>query len=434
MIWDFQDALTRRLLLWSAASVVAGVTLLLWGDAFWRGVGLQAVAWGAIDAGIALAGRRSANKRVLKQAEKAANAAELAEFAAREAHSLRRLLWINTGLDVLYVAGGAALALTLGRSDEFARGNGWGIVVQGGFLFLFDLLHALTVPAPAPSLPWTEAFSGPEHRPFTLEGGTQAAVLLHGFLGTPAEMRGLGEALNEQGWTVHAPLLPGFGGDVETLTERRWQEWAAAVRRASDELKRQGHDPLLLVGYSMGGALALAEAAKIAPQGLALLAPLYWPEPWWLPPVEFVVRPFLPLGFRPMRKADFDDPRVRQGIENFMPGIDLGDPQVQAAVRSFRVPLGLIDQLRGVSRAANGAARNAEMPVFVVQGARDRVVRPERTARLTAKLPRRPEYVEVDSDHALTEVAVSAWPEVRQALLAFAAGVLDGTPAGEGPR
>ena len=69
-------------------------------------------------------------------------------------------------------------------------------------------------------------------------------------------MRGLGEALNEQGWTVHAPLLPGFGSDIETLTERRWQEWAAAVRagRCRDSRQR-ATTRCCVVGYSMGAAL-----------------------------------------------------------------------------------------------------------------------------------------------------------------------------------
>ncbi|MBN1978402.1 MAG: hypothetical protein JW918_13475 [Anaerolineae bacterium] len=70
------------------------------------------------------------------------------EVLAREARNLRRILLINTGLDVLYVAGGVALALTLGADNPFWRGNGWSIVVQGGFLFCFDLLHALGVPGP----------------------------------------------------------------------------------------------------------------------------------------------------------------------------------------------------------------------------------------------------------------------------------------------
>ena len=64
MIWDFQDVLARRLLLWSALSMAAGALLLAFGASpWWRGFGLQALAWGAIDAAIALFGQRSARKR-----------------------------------------------------------------------------------------------------------------------------------------------------------------------------------------------------------------------------------------------------------------------------------------------------------------------------------------------------------------------------------
>ena len=194
MIWDFQDALARRLLLWSALSIAAGAILLLAGDAFWRGFGLQAVVWGAIDAGIALFGRRASQKRQ-------ASAPPGPETTAREARNLRRLLWINTGLDVLYVAGGLLLISTLGRSDPFAAGTGWGIVLQGGFLFIFDLLHARGVAGYEvdPPMPALDMFGGPEHAPFLLNGGEPAALLVHGFGGTPAEMRGLAEALQPGG-------------------------------------------------------------------------------------------------------------------------------------------------------------------------------------------------------------------------------------------
>ncbi len=255
-------------------------------------------------------------------------------------------------------------------------------------------------------------------------GGRPAALLLHGFLGTPGEVRGLGQALHEQGWTVRAPLLPGFGSDIQSLTTRRWQEWADAARRALADLEAQGHGPLLLAGYSMGADLALQLAKQPGVKGLALLAPFSWPEPWWVKPAEFVVRPFLPLGFRPMRKADFSNPQVRQGITGFMPDVDLDDPQVQAAIRDFRVPLGLIDQLRGVSSAGScPPRRGVERPVLVVQGAQDRVARPEHTARLVAKLPERPAYVEVESDHNLVDVSNPAWPTVRRAVLDFAAAL-----------
>jgi len=136
-IWQFQAQLAEKLLAWSGASVAGGISSLLLGARFSRGFGSQCVGWGTIDALIALFGLRSASTT--------ANApdAHTPERQTRERASLRRILWINFGLDVGYVAGGTALALTHGERDRFLRGVGWGVAFQGGFLFLFDLLHAL---------------------------------------------------------------------------------------------------------------------------------------------------------------------------------------------------------------------------------------------------------------------------------------------------
>jgi hypothetical protein len=141
-IWTYYKAITRRLLAWSAASVIVGVVLLFL-DPLWRGAGIQAIAWGVIDAGIALVGGWATRRRRARLADPSTS-----QVLAREARHLRRILLVNTGLDVLYVTGGILLALTLGTDNPFWRGNGWGIVVQGGFLFCFDLLHALGVSEP----------------------------------------------------------------------------------------------------------------------------------------------------------------------------------------------------------------------------------------------------------------------------------------------
>lgn len=414
MIWDFQDVLSRRLLLWSALSIIAGALLVAFGaSAWWHGFGVQALAWGAIDAAIALFGQLSARKR---------RAAGLGgpETFAREARNLRRLLWVNTGLDVLYLAGGVALIRTMGAQNPFAAGSGWGVVVQGGFLFIFDLLHALAVPRRDAALPALDLFSGAEHAAFRLSGGDPAAVLVHGFGGTPAEMRGLAEALHRQGWTVDVPLLPGFGADIAALTERRCTEWLAAVQAAGGELAAAGHRPLLLVGYSLGAGLVLVASETIRPAGLVVLAPFWWPEKWWTRIIEFIARPFLPIGFRPLRKADLADPRLRQGLAKFMPGLDLDDPSTQAALRDFRVPLGLIDQVRDLSRRMLAAVPAIAAPALVVQGTRDSVVRTAQTRRLLLRFPNRPAYVEVDSEHDLTLPENPAWQAVEAAVVAFA--------------
>jgi hypothetical protein len=135
-IWNFQTQLTRRLTFWSLASIAFGLPVLTL-NPFWQGVGIQFIAWGAIDLLIATIGAASAKRRKARLTPN-----ELADSALKEGTKLKRILLINTGLDVLYVAGGIALLLTLGANDIGWQGHGWGIIVQGGFLFFFDLFHA----------------------------------------------------------------------------------------------------------------------------------------------------------------------------------------------------------------------------------------------------------------------------------------------------
>lgn len=136
-IWSFQLSLTRRLMVWSIASIVVGIVFLFFGT-LWRGIGTQFIAWGGIDLLIAIAGRIGTDKRKSRL-----SLDELTASAPKECANLKRILLINTVLDVLYVCGGLALILTLGATDVFWYGNGMGIILQGGFLFIFDLYHAL---------------------------------------------------------------------------------------------------------------------------------------------------------------------------------------------------------------------------------------------------------------------------------------------------
>jgi hypothetical protein len=138
-IWQFQLILVRRLLQWSMVSTALGALMLV-GHPFWRGVGSQFIGWAGVDAAIAYVGARLAHQR-LAAPESAGNENQ----RTKEAHNLRALLLLNAALDLLYVRGGLWLALR-GQSRLFTRGMGIGIVIQGAFLFLFDLAHALLVP------------------------------------------------------------------------------------------------------------------------------------------------------------------------------------------------------------------------------------------------------------------------------------------------
>jgi hypothetical protein len=140
-IWEFQKLVSQRLLLWSGMSTALGLMMSLFG-AFGRGIGSQFVGWAVVNAAIAVVGSFFSDQRKLQLV-----APDAPKHLIQEANSLQRLLWINAGLDVLYMLGGW---LTMRSQKDFRRGMGVGIILQGLFLFVFDIFHALKVP----TWPW----------------------------------------------------------------------------------------------------------------------------------------------------------------------------------------------------------------------------------------------------------------------------------------
>ena len=119
-------------------------------------------------------------------------------------------------------------------------------------------------------------YAHPDHREFNYGDGPARALLIHGFLGSPRDMRPLAEALAAAGVATRGVLLPGFGPDTARLSRVRAEEWLDAARTAWNDLRR-GAERTTLVGFSMGGAIALKLAAEagLAPDHLVLLAP-HW--------------------------------------------------------------------------------------------------------------------------------------------------------------
>lgn len=412
-IWALQIKISNRLLMWSGLSILTGIILLFSSDHFWRGFGIQSAIWGIIDGCIAIVGRINTNK-------KRSNAIS-PEQLKKEADKLRHILLINTGMDLIYIMFGIILASATSDRNPFWQGNGYGIILQGVFLLFFDLIHAQMVPFKA-SFVHIQAFEEPEHLPFRLQGGKPAALLIHGFPGTPAEMRSLGESLNKEGWTAQGILLPGFGPEIATIANRNFEEWVDSIDKALIELKRE-HSPVLLVGYSMGGALSIIESSRNSPDGLILLAPFWWSKSI-LQSIIFILRPFLPRYFQPFKKADFFDPKVRNGIKNFMPQANLDDPEVQEEIRQIKVTSSMFIKLHKMSKLVYKNTESVKVPLVVIQGRQDKVVTPELTKRLLKRFPDQTlQYLEVDAEHDLTNASNSAWNEIENAVLNFAESI-----------
>ena len=93
-------------------------------------------------------------------------------------------------------------------------------------------------------------------------------LCLHGMGGTGATMWPLVGALSLAGHDVFAPTLPGHGGTPDELVTIGWAEWVEAALDWPT-----GGDADVVVGQSMGAALAIAVAAEGRCQAVVAINP-----------------------------------------------------------------------------------------------------------------------------------------------------------------
>ena len=112
----------------------------------------------------------------------------------------------------------------------------------------------------------------PTAEPFFLPGDDTGCLLVHGFTGTPKEMRWLGEYLNAAGRSVLGVRLAGHATSLDDMARTRWQDWLASVEDGigllSGVTKR-----IFVLGLSMGmciisGLVALRKLRQAAPADL----------------------------------------------------------------------------------------------------------------------------------------------------------------------
>lgn len=206
--------------------------------------------------------------------------------------------------------------------------------------------------------PWPHLDPGPFHLAGDGGGDDVGALLLHGFSGSPTEVRGLGEHLASRGVTVAAPLLPGHGVDHHHLERSDRQAWRAAAHDALDALQTRCRR-VVVVGQSMGGLLALELAAhREGIAGVVALAPA-------LRPARIAWLTLLPLPLRFIHKHEARRPDL---VEK---------ERVRDVWSTSHTPLRAVPEVLRLARETAAALPRVTTPLLVVQGARDRTVRPE---------------------------------------------------------
>jgi carboxylesterase len=127
----------------------------------------------------------------------------------------------------------------------------------------------------------------PGAEPFYFRGKRAGCLLIHGFTGTPDEMRWLGRQLSSAGHTVVGVRLAGHGTSPEDMNATRWHDWHASVEEGYLRLRAEC-ERVFVIGLSLGGVLALHLATQEKPDGIVAMAAPVHIRDWRLT----VLRPF----------------------------------------------------------------------------------------------------------------------------------------------
>jgi carboxylesterase len=202
--------------------------------------------------------------------------------------------------------------------------------------------------------------------PFELQGDHRGVLLVHGFTGSPFEMRVLGERLGARGMTVVCPALAGHTSrSAVDLDRTRWNDWMATVDREFDRLRERCRS-VAVVGLSMGGLLALRLARR---RGSELRAMSALAAPLWLPAYA---RYGIPIAARAAavwnRLALIPKPGG---------GSDVRDPEMRRLNPTMTAfPVNALVSLLELCRMVRAEVNQIHVPAFLAHGSRDRTVPP----------------------------------------------------------
>ncbi len=218
-----------------------------------------------------------------------------------------------------------------------------------------------------------EALTGP----FTLgpppEQARGAVLLLHGFTGSPWEMRPLGEALAARGFHAHAPLLAGHGRTPEAMLFAGAREWLACAEAALSTL--QGARRVSVAGLSMGALLAMILGARYREQVRALV----------------LLAPAVKLKGR---RVNTLKALRRVGVDGVLPewvhkkGLDLEDRAAAAGAPALpRYPSRRLFDLFSLQELAGDLEYRLTCPSLVVTAVNDHIIDNAAAHALSARLP-----------------------------------------------
>ena len=197
---------------------------------------------------------------------------------------------------------------------------------------------------------------------FFLPGGPTGVLLIHGFTGSPPEVRLVGDYLHQRGYTVSGPLLPGHGTNVDDMNRRQWTEWTGCVEKALADLQSRC-ETVFVGGLSMGSILTLYLAAH-HPElpGIVVYSPAMWPANrlvYLTPIVKYLI------------------PKQQQSSLK-----DLTDPEADSRLWSYEEnPIFAAHELLKLVRQVRRALPRVAQPLLVIYSTLDSAIHPDSARR-----------------------------------------------------
>ncbi len=99
-------------------------------------------------------------------------------------------------------------------------------------------------------------------------------VMFHGLTATPYQVRELGDFLYKKGITNFGARIAGHATKKSDLAKTTREEWLMSSRNAYEEFHK-AHPNTIVLGFSLGGLLALNVANEYKPKGIITLATPY---------------------------------------------------------------------------------------------------------------------------------------------------------------
>lgn len=178
---------------------------------------------------------------------------------------------------------------------------------------------------------------------------TLGCLVLHGFAGDIRDVLPLAQALREAGYHVECPTLEGHGADRRRLAQSTRHDWLRSAEEAYKRLAMRA-DPIVVIGFSMGGLLAFHVASR---HPVRLLVTINTPYHYW---------------------------EVRQALRNLRE--DFATHSRRYINGLVKIPLRSMLQFRRLLEETKPLLPNIRVPYVLLQSRRDDTVRPSSAEHL----------------------------------------------------